>query len=114
MKQDVVYIKIGARIREVREKAQMSQKSLAEAVDYETSTAISLIESGDRRVAIDDLDKIAKALHVDPRYLIGHKEQKSDIKYALRADKNLTSDEEKQILSFIEFVKTNKNAKRKS
>lgn len=112
MKQDELYKKIGAKIRDAREKAELSQRALAEAVGYETSTAISLIESGDRRVAIDDLNKIAKVLRVTPKYLLGHEEQKPDIKYALRADKTLSDEDEKQILNFIEFVKTNKNAKR--
>jgi transcriptional regulator with XRE-family HTH domain len=112
MKQDELYKRIGAKIRDAREKAKLSQRALAEAVGYETSTAISLIESGDRRVAIDDLDKIAKVLLVTPKYLLGHEEQKADIKYALRADKHLTPEDKKQILNFIEFVKTIKNAKR--
>ena len=36
---------IGARIKEAREALSMSQKSLAEALGYESATAISLIES---------------------------------------------------------------------
>ncbi len=111
MKSESLYGLIGARIRESREKALMSQKTLAEAVGFESATAISLIETGERRVSIEDLANIAKALHVDPKYLLGQEEQKPNIKYALRADKELSSEDEEYILKFIEFIKSNRNGR---
>ena len=58
MKSEDTYPQIGKRIKDAREKEGLSQKSLAEAVGFESATAISLIESGERRVSIEDLDKI--------------------------------------------------------
>lgn len=109
MKAIDTYQQIGKRIREAREKEGLSQKSLAEAVGFESATAISLIESGERRVSIEDLDKIGKLLKVTSTFLLGTEERKPNIKFALRADKDLSREDEKHILKFIDFVKKDKN-----
>ncbi len=111
MKSNNLYKQIGSKIREARENAGVSQKSLAESVGFETSTAISLIASGMRRVAIDDLHKIAEVLHISIEYILGNKEEGPDIKFALRADKNLDYSDKKQIIDFIDFVKRSKNGR---
>lgn len=58
----MIYKRIGAKIREAREEANISQKELASKIGYESATAISLIESGDRKVSVDKLEKAAKIL----------------------------------------------------
>ena len=60
---DDVRLKIGQRIKELREKADMSQKDLAYAADLDRSY-IASIENGQRNVSIVNIDKIAKALKV--------------------------------------------------
>jgi len=99
---------IGAKIREAREAAKKSQKELADIVGFESATAISLIETGQRKVRVEDLEKISNFLQRDIKFFLGIEEEQN-IKFALRADTNLSSEDQDQILSFIDFVKKDKN-----
>lgn len=58
-----VKIKIGQRIKELRELSAMSQKDLAYAADLDRSY-IASIENGQRNVSIVNIEKIATALNV--------------------------------------------------
>jgi len=58
-----VKLKIGQRIKELREEAKMSQKDLAYAADLDRSY-IASIENGQRNVSIVNIEKIANALNV--------------------------------------------------
>lgn len=58
-----IKLKIGQRIKELREKAGMSQKDLAYAADLDRSY-IASIENGQRNVSIVNIEKIAIALKV--------------------------------------------------
>jgi transcriptional regulator with XRE-family HTH domain len=58
-----VKAKIGKRIKELREKAKMSQKDLAYSADLDRSY-IASIENGQRNVSILNIEKIAVALGV--------------------------------------------------
>jgi transcriptional regulator with XRE-family HTH domain len=107
------YKLIGEKIKKVREAAGISQKKLAKAIGFETATSISLIESGSRRVATRDLEKIADILHTDIKFFLGQKTDKANIRFALRADKELSATDKDKILDFIDFVKRRKNARRK-
>ena len=55
--------KIGKRIRETREKVEMSQKDLAYSADLDRSY-IASVESGQRNISIVNLEKIANSLGV--------------------------------------------------
>jgi transcriptional regulator with XRE-family HTH domain len=55
--------KIGFRIKELREKSEMSQKDLAYSADLDRSY-IASIESGQRNVSIVNIERIATALNV--------------------------------------------------
>jgi len=55
--------KVGKRIREIREKIDMSQKGLAYSSDLDRSY-IASVESGQRNISIVNLEKIANALGV--------------------------------------------------
>ena len=99
---------IGSKIREARETAQKSQKDLADAVGFESATAISLIEAGERKVRVEDLEKMSEFLHRDIKFFLGI-EEKQDIRFALRADNNLSKKDQDEILGFIDFVKNKKN-----
>lgn len=98
---------IGQKIKEAREAAGKSQKDLAEILGFESATAISLIESGERKVKVEDLEKITEFLHKDIKFFLGI-EEKSDVRFALRADKDLTKKDQDEILRFIDFVKKKK------
>ena len=59
-----VKLKIGLRIKALRESSKMSQKDLAYASDLDRSY-IASIENGRRNVSIVNIEKIAKALNVN-------------------------------------------------
>lgn len=104
------YKLIGGRIKKVREAAKISQRKLAKAIGFETATSISLIESGNRRVTVEDLEKIADILQTDIKFFLGQKTDKSNLRFALRADEELSATEKDNILGFIDFIKKRKNA----
>jgi transcriptional regulator with XRE-family HTH domain len=58
-----VKIKIGQRIRQLREISSMSQKDLAYSADLDRSY-IASIENGSRNVSIVNIEKISTALNV--------------------------------------------------
>jgi transcriptional regulator with XRE-family HTH domain len=96
---------IGSKIREARESQGLSQLALAEALGYESATAISLIESGSRKLRVEDLEKISNFLHRDIKFFLGQEEKAPDVKFALRADKDLSQKDKDSILYFIELAK---------
>lgn len=102
------YELIGSKIKEARESKKMSQLELAKLIGYESATAISLLESGARRISIEDLEKIAKILLKDLNYFLDYNNKNIDFEYALRADKKLSIDDKEEILNFIEYIKSKK------
>jgi transcriptional regulator with XRE-family HTH domain len=58
-----IKLKIGRRIKNLREQSKMSQKDLSYAADLDRSY-IAGIENGQRNVSIVNIEKIAKALGV--------------------------------------------------
>ena len=58
-----VKLKIGLRIKALREVSKMSQKDLSYAADLDRSY-IASIENGKRNVSIVNIEKIANALNV--------------------------------------------------
>ncbi|MEI2737884.1 MAG: helix-turn-helix transcriptional regulator [Chitinophagaceae bacterium] len=58
-----VKLKIGQRIKELREQMNMSQKDLAYTADLDRSY-IASVENGQRNVSIVNIEKIATALNV--------------------------------------------------
>ena len=63
-----IKLKIGQRIKDLREKAEMSQKDLAYTADLDRSY-IASIENGQRNVSIVNIEKIATALGVSLKEL---------------------------------------------
>lgn len=94
---------IGSRIRALRDEQALSQQELADRAGFQTGTAISLIESGSRRVAIDDLEKIAEVLGVKATYLLG--DPAPDLQTALRADEELNDSDKKAVINFYTYIK---------
>lgn len=58
-----IKLKIGQRIKELREKSEMSQKDLAYSADLDRSY-IASIENGQRNVSIVNIEKITNALNI--------------------------------------------------
>ena len=105
------YIEIGARIKEARENEDLTQTDLARKLNYKSPTAISLIEAGERRVQISDLEQIAKILHRDVSFFIKGKHATTpqpSVQIALRADKQLDQEDVKRVESFIDALKLSK------
>ena len=86
---------------------------LAKELDFETSTVF--LESGDRKVTAENLERIASILHKDIGFFLDVEERKTtDVKVALRADKDLSKADQDAILRFIDLAKQNRNGKRRT
>ena len=97
---------IGSQIKIAREEAGMSQMDLARVLGFESATAISLVEAGERKITADNLNKIAEALNHDIYFFLGQDSKyTSDVKVALRADKNISDTARKTILNILEMDK---------
>jgi transcriptional regulator with XRE-family HTH domain len=69
---------VRTRLRELRDKHGLSQQALADAADVRQAT-VSDLESGKaRRIAFDVLDRLARALRVEPGELIERARRGSD------------------------------------
>ncbi len=104
-KEENKYVFIGKNIRTARELAGISQRELAEKLGYESSTTVSYIEAGERKVTIVDLEKIAQILDRDIRYFIGQPEEQLNVRVALRAEAGLGEKDKDAILHIIEMAK---------
>ncbi|MFA5792212.1 MAG: helix-turn-helix transcriptional regulator [Candidatus Paceibacterota bacterium] len=92
---------IGAKIREARNKKGLSQKDLAEAVGFDSGTSISLIESGERKMSIVDLEKMAEILNEELKYFLSIE---PDVRVSFRAD-GLDKKDAEAIQHIIEMAK---------
>lgn len=64
MREKEVDIAIGARIRDAREKAGLSQHELAQRLGYASPATVSNMEAGERRITVVDLSSVSEALGV--------------------------------------------------
>lgn len=71
---------IGKRIKEIRKKRGLSQERLSELVDIEQNT-LSYIETGNNFCSAETLDKIIKALDIEPQELFdfGHYKNNAEL-----------------------------------
>lgn len=56
-----VFVRFGARLREVREKAGISQEKLAELAGLHR-TYVSSVERGKRNISLQNIERLAEAL----------------------------------------------------
>lgn len=105
------YVEIGRKIRAARESAGKSQLQLAEEVGLGSGTAISLLESGARKVSIAQLKRIAEALGLDQSHFLG--EPNVNVKTVLRAE-GLTSNDVNTLESIIKAMKSADGSNRSS
>ena len=71
---------IGQKIKTCRLEANYSQMNLADVLDYESPTAVSLIESGERSLKIHDLIILCQLFMKDYSYFIGKPSDHKHIK----------------------------------
>ena len=102
---------MGGRIRAAREAMDMTQTDLAKAMGFDSPTAISLIEKGERGINAVLLTRMGEVLQRSAGYFLGEPEKVVDVKVALRADKNLSDDDKKAIERFIDMAKKKPDAK---
>lgn len=100
------YQLIGKRIREARESMGISQRELAGKLGYESSTAISYIEAGERKVSVVDLELISSLLDKDISYFLGQDSKQMNVRVALRAETGLDKKDQDAILHIIEMAKS--------
>ena len=100
---------IGRRIKAAREERGFSQLDLAKALGFQSATAVSLIESGERGVPSTTLQKLTEVLHRDIGYFLAQEGNSNvDVQVALRADKDLSREDKDAILRFVELAKARK------
>ena len=91
---------IGERIKEARENKGMTQEELAIACGYKSRSTINKFEKEVCEIKLSNVKKIAKALEVDPDYLIfGDRESKEE--EIQRRFKTLTDDQKDAVLSLL-------------
>ena len=103
---------IGERIRSARETVGLSQLELAKELGFESATAVSLIERGDRNLSTENLVRLSDILHRDVKYFLGIDEKKTSVTAALRADDDLLEEDKKALSRFVELAKLKKHASR--
>lgn len=99
---------IGQRLKETREYLRLSQDEVASAVKI-ARPAISLIESGERKVGALELKKIADLYRQPVAYFIGEEGPATavpkDVAFLARTATQLTPEDQKELLRFAQFLK---------
>lgn len=90
----------GDRIRITREMRGMSQQELALKCGWTSRSTISKIEKNICETRLTSLMKIAKALNVDPDYLVfgDEEDKKAEIEELFN---KLSSDQQESVLAFL-------------
>lgn len=102
---------IGARLRETREYLDLSQDEVAKFMKMPRS-AISLIESGERRVDAVELKRFAE-LYQQPlsHFIDGPKQDAvpADVAHLARTATQLTPKDREELIRFARFLKSRPN-----
>jgi len=96
-------IEIANRIREIRKHRGMTQQELAEAMGLKSRSSINKIEMNTYEPGLDTITKIAKALNVDPDYLIFGDDNDKD-EEIVRLLNQLTEGQKDAVLSFLQSL----------
>lgn len=100
---------LGERIRQQREAKGMTQLELARKIGYNTTGAVSLIESGKRDISLDKVREIAKVLGVTPHWLMGWADDpfqiKTDLEMTIDELQGLDSAQLARIRDYIQYIK---------
>jgi transcriptional regulator with XRE-family HTH domain len=105
--------KLGASLREAREYQGFSQEDVAKYLGIPRS-AISLIETGDRRVDVLELRKLATLYRCSIEELTGKSSVRSEpesVKMVARAAAALSPEDRFEVLRFAQFLQSRKSGK---
>ncbi|WP_194611647.1 helix-turn-helix domain-containing protein [Clostridium vitabionis] len=104
---------IGSRLREARKNAGMFQADAAEKMEMSRPT-LSAIESGKRTVTAEEIIRFAELYHVTSEYLLyGMEESNPQVQRLMsysRMFAELTTDEQKQIVSMMKNMKDQRSS----
>jgi transcriptional regulator with XRE-family HTH domain len=108
---------LGARLREGREYLGLSQEEVAKAVNLPRS-AISLIESGQRKIDALELKKFAELYQRPVGEFTGEVEAtappQASVQYLARAAAKLNESDQAELLRFAEFLSSRAPVRRES
>jgi len=114
-KQDDDRKKLAQRLKEMREYLALSQDEVSQLVNI-PRPAISLIESGDRKVEVSELMRFADAYHCTLDQLTGsesgEKKARPEAAFLAKAVAKLTETDREELLRFAEFL-SNRNRGKK-
>lgn len=104
---------LAEKLRLAREYLTLSQDEVAKAVGIPRA-AISLIESGQRRVDVLELKKFATVYDRPVSYFTGEEKTQAipeEVEHLARAAKNLSSQDRQELTRFAEFLQSKAAAK---
>lgn len=101
---------LGARLREEREYLGFSQEEVARHLGLSRS-AVSLMESGARRVDALELNRLARLFQTSMEYLTGpgqDEPESESLRLVARTAANLSPSDRREILRFAQFLRSRK------
>lgn len=115
MKENMDWTALGAKLREAREYRGFSQEEVSTHLGIPRS-AISLIESGTRKLDALELQKLARLYETSIEDLTGEKVQTAkdpeSVKLIARAAAALSEADRKEVLQFAEFLRSRRPRKK--
>ena len=106
IQQKIDYSKLGLKIKELRQRKGMTQDTLGELVNCNTSH-ISNIENNHTKVSLNVLLAIANALHTSIDYLLSNQYENSSLALdneILRALQDCNDEKKEKILKIIQIL----------
>jgi len=107
--------KLAQRLKEKREYLSLSQEEVSQMVKI-PRPAISLIESGVRKLEVSELLRFAEAYHCKMEHLTGssedHNKDGQEVAFLAKAVAKLTETDREELLRFAQFL-SNKNRAKK-
>lgn len=106
MNQEIDYLKLGLKIKEIRRKKGLTQDNLAELVNCNTSH-ISNIENNHTKVSLNVLLAIANALNTSIDYILSEQYKNSSLALdnaIVRALRHCDNEKKEKILKFIDII----------
>lgn len=107
---------LGEMLRQSREYLALSQEEVAKAVGIPRA-AISLVESGQRRVDTVELKKFAAVLQRPVSYFTGEEHDvrlPSEVEHLARAAANLSTKDREELARFAEFLQSRSVVEKKT
>jgi Zn-dependent peptidase ImmA (M78 family)/DNA-binding XRE family transcriptional regulator len=102
-----VDVAIGARIRDAREKAGLSQHDLAQRLGYSSPATVSNMEAGERRITVADLSAVSETLGIPLDRFLPVGPNASARQFSLRASTdlhNINPATRRSVLDFLTFA----------